>query len=457
MDNDNREESGLSTSDGISGVQNNNQNIRADWHHYEENVNNQDGSNQTGRGQYDQQIADIVDEHNKERKYGSRFYRKGLLTGIIATFSAMVLIVLSVADVCLKKGYLHIGINGDVYIQSDAVTDESGIGSEVEAKLNAIDSVLDSFYFEEVDDEKAKDSIYKAYLSSYGDKYTVYYTADEYKKLTETTNGTFSGIGAVCQISSEGGILLVDVYESGAGYKAGLRSGDRIIQVDGTDVTDMDLSSAVALVKGEKGTQVGLKIVRDGATSDYTVVRDEIEVQTVNYAITEDNIGYISVSQFENVTAKQFKAAKEQAETIVNAAQIRTEELINEHEIMQRAYAQANALIEQATAQAQQILDSATEDANSIRQGAMDYTDDMLEKLQYIIERSIRDNREKYDSLLAGLNNMLSIVNNNRNELKTPVEEEESTPEKKTDEPETSEEAPVLEDVTEEEATDILE
>jgi carboxyl-terminal processing protease len=311
MDNDNREESGLSTSDGISGVQNNNQNIRADWHHYEENVNNQDGSNQTGRGQYDQQIADIVDEHNKERKYGSRFYRKGLLTGIIATFSAMVLIVLSVADVCLKKGYLHIGINGDVYIQSDAVTDESGIGSEVEAKLNAIDSVLDSFYFEEVDDEKAKDSIYKAYLSSYGDKYTVYYTADEYKKLTETTNGTFSGIGAVCQISSEGGILLVDVYESGAGYKAGLRSGDRIIQVDGTDVTDMDLSSAVALVKGGKGTQVGLKIVRDGATSDYTVVRDEIEVQTVNYAITEDNIGYISVSQFENVTAKQFKAAIE--------------------------------------------------------------------------------------------------------------------------------------------------
>ena len=253
-----------------------------------------------------------MDEHNKERKYGSRFYRKGLLTGIIATFSAMVLIVLSVADVCLKKGYLHIGINGDVYIQSDAVTDESGIGSEVEAKLNAIDSVLDSFYFEEVDDEKAKDSIYKAYLSSYGDKYTVYYTADEYKKLTETTNGTFSGIGAVCQISSEGGILLVDVYESGAGYKAGLRSGDRIIQVDGTDVTDMDLSSAVALVKGEKGTQVGLKIVRDGATSDYTVVRDEIEVQTVNYAITEDNIGYISVSQFENVTAKQFKAAIEE-------------------------------------------------------------------------------------------------------------------------------------------------
>ena len=117
--------------------------------------------------------------------------------------------------------------------------------------------------------------------------------------------------------------------------------------------------------------------------------------------------------------------AKEQAESIINAAQIQTEELINEHEIMQRAYAQANALIEQASAQAQAILDSATEDANSIRQGAMDYTDDMLEKLQYIIEKSIRDNREKYDSLLSGLENVLSIVNNNRNELKAPVVQEE--------------------------------
>ena len=109
--------------------------------------------------------------------------------------------------------------------------------------------------------------------------------------------------------------------------------------------------------------------------------------------------------------------AKEQADAIINAAQVQTEELINEHEIMQRAYAQANDLIEQATAQAQAILDNATEEANSIRYGAMQYTDDMLAKLQYIIEHSIKDNKEKYDSLLSGLENVLSVVNNNRNEL----------------------------------------
>ena len=116
--------------------------------------------------------------------------------------------------------------------------------------------------------------------------------------------------------------------------------------------------------------------------------------------------------------------AKEQADAIINAAQIQPEELINEHEIMQRAYAQANKLIEQASAQAQAILDNATEDANNIRLGAMQYTDDMLEKLQYIIEHSIKDNKEKYNSLISGLEGVLSVVNNNRNELHSDEQEE---------------------------------
>ena len=111
--------------------------------------------------------------------------------------------------------------------------------------------------------------------------------------------------------------------------------------------------------------------------------------------------------------------AKEQADAIINAAQVQTDE------IMQREYAQANELIEQATAQAQAILDNATEEANSIRYGAMQYTDDMLAKLQYIIEHSIKDNKEKYDSLLSGLENVLSVVNNNRNEL-SGIEEGET-------------------------------
>ncbi len=245
------------------------------------------------------------------RKKKSQGFASGMIIGAVSAFMAVILLILSVAAVCIAKGYIHIGVNGDVYIQSDAVTDSDGIGSEVEGKLNAIDSVLESFYFGDVDDETAKDNIYKVYLSSYGDKYTMYYTADEYKALKESTNGKFYGIGAVCQLSGEGGVLLVDVYDNGAGYQAGLRSGDRVVNVDGRDITDMELSSAVALIKGDKGTSVTLEVIRGTERLTFSAVRDAVEAKTVSYTLLDNNIGYLSISQFEEVTTKQFKAAVE--------------------------------------------------------------------------------------------------------------------------------------------------
>ena len=245
------------------------------------------------------------------RKKKSQGFASGMIIGAVSAFMAVILLILSVAAVCIAKGYIHIGVNGDVYIQSDAVTDSDGIGSEVEGKLNAIDSVLESFYFGDVDDETAKDNIYKAYLSSYGDKYTMYYTADEYKALKESTNGKFYGIGAVCQLSGEGGVLLVDVYDNGAGYQAGLRSGDRVVNVDGRDITDMELSSAVALIKGDQGTSVTLEVIRGTERLTFSAVRDAVEAKTVSYTLLDNNIGYLSISQFEEVTTKQFKAAVE--------------------------------------------------------------------------------------------------------------------------------------------------
>ena len=256
-------------------------------------------------------INDLRRNAQPPRKKKSQGFASGMIIGAVSAFMAVILLILSVAAVCIAKGYIHIGVNGDVYIQSDAVTDSDGIGSEVEGKLNAIDSVLESFYFGDVDDETAKDNIYKAYLSSYGDKYTMYYTADEYKALKESTNGKFYGIGAVCQLSGEGGVLLVDVYDNGAGYQAGLRSGDRVVNVDGRDITGMELSSAVALIKGDKGTSVTLEVIRGTERLTFSAVRDAVEAKTVSYTLLDNNIGYLSISQFEEVTTKQFKAAVE--------------------------------------------------------------------------------------------------------------------------------------------------
>ncbi len=122
--------------------------------------------------------------------------------------------------------------------------------------------------------------------------------------------------------------------------------------------------------------------------------------------------------------------AKQRANEIINAAQVKHDELINEHEIRQRAITTANELIEQAQATAQNIVDQATIDANNIRTGSIQYTDDMLADLQKIIQHSLDDNQNKYNQLMDSLNKALTIVVNNRNELRpdeTPQPQVEET------------------------------
>ena len=125
--------------------------------------------------------------------------------------------------------------------------------------------------------------------------------------------------------------------------------------------------------------------------------------------------------------------AKEQADAILDAAKVQTEELINEHEIMQQAYAQANEIVELATKQAQEILDNATTEANNVKIAAMQYTDDILANLGNIITHSIEVSTNDYNTMLANLRQIDSIVSANRAELNPPVEETNTAPEGETE------------------------
>ncbi len=245
--------------------------------------------------------------HRQKKKSG---LGKGIVIGVLATLVVIVIAVSGVLTAFVRQGYIHIGTNGQIYVQDVGTTDEDGIGTKVEGKLNALDSLLQSgFYFDDVDDEKAADNIFKAYLEAYGDKYTVYYTPDEYKSLMESTSGTFYGIGAVCQKADDGSILISEAYEDAPAYKAGIRNGDKVIKVNGEDITGMDLAVAVALIKGEKGTDVNLTVIRNSEEKNFTVTRDKINVKTVSYHMMDNNTGYIYVTQFDDVTTEQFKAA----------------------------------------------------------------------------------------------------------------------------------------------------
>lgn len=262
-----------------------------------------------------------MDNQNYDPQYGSYDeYKKNnpkkkssvptLLLGVLLGAFITVSVVVYGVSYFNSKGYVHFGTNGEIYVTGTATDESDGIGSKVEGKLNALNSVLSNkFYFDQADEEKAADNIYKAYLSSYGDKYTVYYTADEYKKLMESTTGKFYGVGALCSLNEAGGVTVVDAFDDGPAYKAGVRDGDIVINVDDTDITGMDLSSAVALIKGEKGIQVKLTVLRDNETLTFSIIRDEITTPTVDYKMLDDFIGYIQISQFDEVTTEQFKSA----------------------------------------------------------------------------------------------------------------------------------------------------
>lgn len=268
---------------------------------YNNNYNQNNGYNQNDNYQSYEEYKRNTPK--KKSSVGS------LLLGILLGIIISVTLVVAGLTGLVGSGFFHISTDG-IYVTGTSSNDSDGIGSKVEAKLNALDSVLSNkFYFDDVDDEKAANSIYKAYLSSYGDKYTVYYTPEEYKSLVESTSGTFYGIGAVCQKSDEGGIVIVEPYEDAPAYKAGIRKGDRVIKVDGKDIMDMDLSAAVALIKGDRGTKVTLTVIRDGQTMDISIKRDAVNIKTVDYEMREDSIGYIVISQFDDVTTEQFKSA----------------------------------------------------------------------------------------------------------------------------------------------------
>lgn len=176
-----------------------------------------------------------------------------------------------------------------------------------ESKVDYIETLLEKMYVDDVDEEKMNDAMFKAMVESLGDKYTEYFTADEFRTYMEQSQGSFYGIGVtVTEDKETAGILVVEVFEDSPAEKAGIKTGDHIIGVDGTDVSDFTLDAAVTLMRGEKDTSVNITVRRGEETLDFTMVRDEVNSITVAGTVIDD-IGYIRIAGFKKNTYNEFK------------------------------------------------------------------------------------------------------------------------------------------------------
>ena len=185
--------------------------------------------------------------------------------------------------------------------------------NKVTDKEEEIYNTIDDYYLNGIDNDKMKDGIYKGMVDSLGDPYTVYYNSEEYKQFTSSSSGTYSGIGvAVSQNVTTGAITIVKTFKKGSGEKEGMKPGDVIYKVEGKRIEGLELSKVVSMIKGEEGTFVKVTVLRDGKEIEFNLERKKLEVDTVNYRMEDRSgkkIGYISVSEFDEVTASQFKSA----------------------------------------------------------------------------------------------------------------------------------------------------
>ncbi|MCM1025857.1 MAG: S41 family peptidase [Roseburia sp.] len=193
------------------------------------------------------------------------------------------------------------------------LTENSAITANVIRKLQALEEVIDRYYFlGEVTDEELQNGMYKGLLNALGDPYSEYYTAEELSAMMEQSEGIYYGIGAYVELDKTTGLPKINgTIGNSPAEEAGLRADDIIYEVDGESTYGLSLTEAVALIKGPEGTEVTLTLVRQGE-SDYlyvTMTRRRVESPTVEFSMVEDDMAYIQVTEFDDVTVDQFAEA----------------------------------------------------------------------------------------------------------------------------------------------------
>ena len=143
-------------------------------------------------------------------------------------------------------------------------------------------------------------------VASLGDPHSIYMPPTMFRELRAHTEGSFGGIGVTMGFK-DNIVKIISVLEGTPGEAAGLRAGDEIIAVDGVPTSELRSEEVALRIRGEAGTQVVLRILRDGREEEYTITRDIIQVASVRGTMVEGTaIGYIRIGSFAEHTGEEF-------------------------------------------------------------------------------------------------------------------------------------------------------
>lgn len=172
-------------------------------------------------------------------------------------------------------------------------------------KLFRVIQQIKTRYVEDVSVETLMDGAVKGAVGALGDPHSTYLDKRMYREFMIETGGSFGGVGIVIGVKDKI-LTVVSPIEGTPGEKAGIKSGDQILKIDGQDTKDMALDEAVNKIRGPEGTQVTLTIRRAQDTNDYTLTRTNIQIKTVGGKMLSDKIGYIRLAMFSEQTGADF-------------------------------------------------------------------------------------------------------------------------------------------------------
>ena len=219
-----------------------------------------------------------------------------------ATFAAVLIFALGIA----------VG-NGQISFSSASSQNKSLPAQLDYRSVNQLYSVIRENYDGKLTEEQLLDGIKSGLAQATGDPYTEYFNKKDAQEFNQQLEGSFTGIGAELGQDEDKNLIVVAPIDGFPADKAGVRAKDAIVSIDGKSTSGMSIDDAVKKIRGESGTKVELELVRDRKeTLKLTITRAEIKIPSVEWNITDDNIGYMKITQFsDDTTTLATQAAQE--------------------------------------------------------------------------------------------------------------------------------------------------
>lgn len=177
-------------------------------------------------------------------------------------------------------------------------------------KTAAIKAMISQLYAGDVDDTELSDAMYKGMISGLGDKYSTYYTKEEYEAIKTAQEGYYQGIGVTVTLDGDK-LQVIGVQDDTPAAKAGIQADDRIVKIDGQTLEGLSLNDAVGLLKNSENDTVTLSIEREGEADliETEVTKEKLAAIVADGKMLDDKIGYLAISEFTGLTSEQFQKA----------------------------------------------------------------------------------------------------------------------------------------------------